>query len=128
MGQDIRRGIRECAERRFYPGGRPPYGYRKVKVNDGDKIRYRMEPEAEDSAPIKTIRTIFDLAVKGKGCKEIAKTINRVLLLSGGGKPWGATTVHKILNNEAYCGTLVWGGRPGHPAFHLRKSDDRAQR
>jgi len=29
--------------------------------------------------------------------------------------------VHKILTNEAYCGTLVWGGRPRHPAIH---SDD----
>jgi site-specific DNA recombinase len=25
--------------------------------------------------------------------------------------------VHKILNNEAYCGTLVLGGRPGHEAI-----------
>jgi site-specific DNA recombinase len=37
LGQDIRRGIRESAERGFYPGGRPPYGYRKIKVSDGDK-------------------------------------------------------------------------------------------
>jgi site-specific DNA recombinase len=28
------------------------------------------------------------------------------------------TTVHKVLNNEAYCGMLVFGGRPGHPALH----------
>ena len=118
MGQDIRRGISECAERGFYPGGRPPYGYRKVKVNDGDKIRYRLDPELEDSAPRKTIRTIFDLAAKGKGCKEIAKYLNQGLLRTGTGRPWGATTVHKILNNEAYCGTLVWGGRPGHTAIH----------
>jgi site-specific DNA recombinase len=115
MGEDIRRGIRECAERGFYPGARAPYGYHKVKVNDGDKIRHRLEPEPEDSVSIKTIRTIFDLAVKGKGCKEIARTLNQTLLRSGGGKPWGATTVHKILNNEAYCGTLVWGGGPAIP-------------
>ena len=34
------------------------------------------------------------------------------------GQRWGKTTVHKILNNEAYCGALLWGGRPGHPAIH----------
>ena len=118
LGQDIRRGIRESAERGFYPGGRPPYGYHKVKVNDGDRIRYRLEPESEDSMAIKTIRTIFSLAAKGKGCKEIAKALNDGLLRTGNNRRWGATTVHKILNNEAYCGTLVWGGRPGHSAIH----------
>ena len=117
LGQDIRRGIRESAERGFYPGGRPPYGYRKIKVNDGGKIRYKLEPEPEDSVAIRTIRTIFDLAAKGQGCKEIAKTLNRGLLRTGNGRSWGATTVHKILNNEAYSGTLVWGGRPGHTAI-----------
>jgi site-specific DNA recombinase len=118
LGQDIRRGIRESAERGFYPGGRPPYGYRKIKVSDGDKIRYKLEPALEDSVAIKTIRAIFSLAAKGKGCKEIAKILNQGLLHTGNGRPWGATTVHKILNNEAYCGTLVWGGRPGHTAIH----------
>src|SRR4030042_1262988 len=55
MGQDIRRGIRESAERGFYPGGRPPYGYRKVKVRDGGRTRYKLEPEAGDWAALKKI-------------------------------------------------------------------------
>jgi site-specific DNA recombinase len=52
---------------------------------------------------------------------EIAKVMNREGFSTGTGQRWGKTTVHKILTNEAYCGTLVWGGRPGHPAIH---SDD----
>lgn len=117
MGQDIRRGIRECAERGFYPGARAPHAYYKVKVNDGDKVRYKLEPEPEDSTPVKTIRIIFNLSAKGKGCKDIAKALNKELLPTGNNEKWGATTVHKILTNEAYCGTLVWGGRPGHTAI-----------
>ena len=27
-------------------------------------------------------------------------------------------SLHKILNNEVYFGTLVWAGRPGHTAIH----------
>ena len=118
LGQDIRRGMRENAERGFYTGGRAPYGYRKIAVSDGDKTRYKLEPEPEDSVSMQTIRSIFDMALNGKGCKEIAKTLNKGGFRTSTGQRWGKTTVHKVLNNEAYCGTLVWGGRPGHPAIH----------
>ncbi len=58
------------------------------------------------------------MALKRIGCKEIAKTLNREEVFTSTGQRWGKTTVHKILNNEVYCGTLVFGGRPGHPAIH----------
>ncbi len=118
LGQDIKRGLRETASRGFYACGRPPYGFRKVPVRDGAKTRYTLEPEPENSISIKVVRLIFGMAVKGKGCKEIAMILNREGFFTGTGQRWGKTTVHKVLNNEAYYGTLVFGGRPGHPAIH----------
>ncbi len=44
--------------------------------------------------------------------------MNREGYRTSTGRKWGRTTVYKILSNEAYKGTLVWGGRPGHPALH----------
>jgi site-specific DNA recombinase len=117
LGQDIRRGIRETAERGFYPGGRAPLGYRKVKAHDGDKVRYKLEPEPEDSIAVETIRTIYNMAEKGLGCKQITAALNSGPFRASNGKPWSITTVHKVLTNEAYCGTLVWGGRPGYAAI-----------
>jgi hypothetical protein len=58
------------------------------------------------------------LALKDKDCKEIAKALNMEGLRIGTGQLWGRTSVHKVLTNESYCGTLVLGGRPGHPALH----------
>ena len=58
-----------------------------------------------------------DLTYNEKGCKEIAKTLNREGFRTSKGERWGKVTVHKILTNEAYCGILVWGGRLGHPAL-----------
>jgi len=117
LGQDIKRGLRENAARGFYSVGRAPYGFRKVPVKDGAKMRYKLEPEPEDSISVKVVRRMFDMALKRIGCKEIAKTLNREGFFTSTGRCWGKTTVHKILNNEAYCGTLVFGGRPGHPAI-----------
>jgi site-specific DNA recombinase len=84
MGQDIKRGMRENASRGYFNGSRPPYGYHKIDVHEGDK----------------------------------AVTLNREGLRTINGERWGRTTVYKILTNEAYSGTLVWGGRSGHPALH----------
>ena len=119
LGQDIRRGLRENASRGFYSIGRAPYGFRKVPVKDGAKTRYKLEPETEDSISVKVVRRMFEMALKKRmGCKQIAMILNREGFFTGTGQRWGKTTVHKVLNNEAYCGTLVFGGRPGHPAIH----------
>jgi hypothetical protein len=61
------------------------------------------------------IPTILESAVPG----DLSfRDVNKEGFRTANGKPWGKTTVHKILTNGAYCGTLVWGGRPGHPAIH----------
>ena len=117
MGEDIKRGLRESAQRGFYTGSKPTYGLHKVSAKDGTKTRYKLEPDPEDSRPMQVVRRIYDMALKGLGCKEIAKVLNREGLRTGTGQLWGRTTVHKVLTNEAYCGTLVLGGRPGHPAL-----------
>ena len=118
LGEDIKRGMRENAERGFFNGSRPPYGFHKVDVIDGEKTRHRLEPDLEGSTSRQIVKLIFNLVLKGMGCKEIAKFVNKEGFRTSKGQKWGRTTVQKILNNEAYCGTLVWGGRPGHPAIH----------
>src|SRR3989337_1069548 len=50
LGQDIKRGMRENATRGFFNGSRPPYGFRKVAVHDGEKTRNKLEPQPEASS------------------------------------------------------------------------------
>ena len=118
LGQDIKRGMRENAQRGFFNGSRPPQGLRRVPVQDGAKVRYKLGPDPDDSVALKVIRRMFSMALQDVGCKGIAKVMNKEGFRTSNGKLWGRTTVHKILTNEAYCGTLVWGGRPGHPSIH----------
>lgn len=117
LGQDIKRGMRENASRGFFNGSRPPYGFHKIAVRDGAKTRNKLEPEPEDSVALQVVRMIFDMASKDMGCKDIARTLNQEGFRTSKGQLWGRGTVHKVLTNEAYCGTLVWGGRPGYPAI-----------
>lgn len=120
LAQDIKRGLKENTQRGFYNGSHPPYGLHKVPVQDGAKTRYKLEPDAEESQSMRAIRRIFELAFTDIGSKEIAKTLNREGIKTSTGQLWGKTTVYKILTNEAYCGTLVWGGHRGRESDSVR--------
>jgi site-specific DNA recombinase len=106
LGEEVTRGMRESASRGFYISARAPFGYRKVKVNDGGKERPKLELELNQAH---VVTRIFSLVLEGKGLMEIAKQLNKEGVAGPKGKGWIKTTIHKILINEVYTGTLVWG-------------------
>ena len=105
LSQDVTRGMRESASRGFYPGGPPPYGYRRVKVQDGSISRVKLEPDPA-TAPI--VERIFKECLAGKGLIEIARGLNQDGLITRKKNQWSKTAVHKVLKNEAYTGVLIW--------------------
>ena len=106
LAQDVLRGMREAASRGFWVAPMAPYGYRKVKVLDGPKERPTLEPDPETTGIVKRI---FDLAESRKGMLKVVRILNDKGIASPRGKLWNKPTVHNILRNEAYLGTLVWG-------------------
>jgi len=105
LSQDVIRGMRETASRGYYPGGPPPYGYRRVKVQDGSVQRVRLEP---DPTTTPVVERIFRECLSGKGLIEIARGLNHDGLTTPKKNLWSKTSVHKILKNEAYTGVLIW--------------------
>ena len=60
----------------------------------------------------------------GKSTLDIARILNDEGITSPrGSKPWGKTTVHAILINETYTGTLVWGVNAKDGADPVRVDD-----
>ena len=106
LGEEVTRGMRESASRGFYMASYTPYGYRKVKVQDGDKERPKLEPYPHEA---QVVTRIFKEVLEGKGLKEILKALNKEGISSPRGKGWGKTTIYGMLTNEVYTGTLVWG-------------------
>ena len=72
----------------------------------GFTVGPRLETEPDQA---KIVVSIFNSIIEGKGLKEIVKVLNHNSVPGPDGKSWGKTTLHKILTNEAYTGTLVWG-------------------
>ena len=106
LGQEVTRGMREAASRGFWVAPNIPYGYRRAYIQDGGKKRPRLEPIPPADG---VIRRIFEMALKGNSTLDITRTLNEEGISSPNGKKWLKTGVHRILTNETYTGTLIWG-------------------
>ena len=72
------------AARGFFLGSKAPFGYRRVKVNDGVKERPTLEVDPA-TAPI--VKEIFQSSLRGNGLKEICRELNDRGITSRG-KRW----------------------------------------
>ena len=136
LAQEVTRGMRESASRGFWVTTYAPYGYRKVYVQDGPKKRPKLELDPPADA---VARRIFDMVLQGSSILDVTKAPNAEGVASPRGKQWLKTTVHNVLLNEAYTGTLVWGttakdGAPpvrvedAHPAIVSKRQFQRAKK
>ena len=106
LAQEVTRGMREAASRGFWVTSYAPYGYKRVMVQDGPKKRPKLELNPPADA---VVRRIFDMALQGKSILDITKTLNAEGIPTVNGKKWLKTTIHTMLDNEAYTGAVVWG-------------------
>ena len=136
LGEEVTRGMRESASRGFYLSAHAPYGYRKVKVKDGSKERAKLEPIPSEAA---TVSRIFQRVLQGRGLMEIVRELNGEGIAAPRRSSWCKTTLHRMLTNEVYTDTVVWGrasrrGLPpvkvddAWPAIISREDFDRVQK
>ena len=121
LAQEVTRGMREAASRGFWVTSHAPFGYRRVHVQDGAKKRPRLELDPPADA---VVRRIFDMVLRGSTIMQVTKTLNTEGVATSMGSQWRITTVHRILENEAYTGTLVWGtnAKDGTPPVRVENA------
>ena len=85
------------------------------------------------------VERIFGMAEAGRGILDIARTLNAEGIPTVNGKKWLKTTIHTMLDNEAYTGAVVWGtnakdGQPpvrvedAHPAIISKREYQRVKK
>lgn len=99
--QKVMEKMRHMARSGQHTGGKPALGY---AVKDGRLIVH--EEEA------KLVRRIFWEYANGKSYKEIIDGLNRDGLKTKRGNSFGTNSLHDLLHNEKYIGTLVYGQSP----------------
>ena len=123
MAQEIIRGMRESASRGSWLPNTPPYGYLRVHVQDGAKKRPRLVLNPPDDGVVKRM---FDMAASGRSLLDIARTLDGEGITTARGKHWGISTIQRLLRNEAYTGTLIWGvnAKDGAPPVRVEGAFD----
>ncbi len=88
------------AEKGYYLGGYPPYGYKKkALIIDGKNTSgYEIIPHEA-----RIIKNLFREFASGKSINSLCRKLNCEKLKTKKGKPWTAVAVSRILNNPFYA-------------------------
>jgi len=106
-GLRVSAASREAILRGYFPGTRPPYGFRRVKVevNPGNSRGVLVQDEYE----AEMVKLIFQLYIANSGAKVVARTLNQRGLPFRDGAPWSRDRVLGVLQDPAVRGTYYWG-------------------
>lgn len=81
-----------------------PYGNGNILGYDRVGDKYIINPEQA-----KTVRMIYDMYLSGMGVRKIQFKLEETGRLTATGlNRWSSGTISRILNNEFYCGTVVY--------------------
>lgn len=99
LSREVKKTMAEHVMQGKHMGGIPPLGY---DVNPNTKEYVINEQEAF------AVRLIFQMYLKDHGYMSIIETLNNMNYKTKRGNPFGKNSLHEILRNEKYTGTLVY--------------------
>jgi DNA invertase Pin-like site-specific DNA recombinase len=131
LSSKIRAAKRGLNDDGYFTGGPTPYGFRRCMISpDGGRVRvlehgerkalqgYRVVLIAGPEEEAVTVRRIFNLfVIHGLRCLPIADILNAEAVPRSDGRAWSPLMIRKILGDEKYVGTLVYG----HYASFLKR-------
>lgn len=90
-------------------GQRPPYGFKKIQIQEGKKKCHTLEP-IPDKAEV--VKMIFEWYADGIGTTTIADRLNAMHIPAPEGGEWVTATIPPMLRNPHYIGMVRWNHRP----------------
>ncbi len=122
LSDKVFRGCVKIAQQGYWAGGKPPYGFQRLLLDEARKPVQLLTPGQRksiqnqrvalargDDQQVATVRRIFrEFTEALRSLKRIAEELNRAGLNSPGATIWDAGKIRRILMNELYIGTLVY--------------------
>lgn len=94
-----------------YCGNKPPYGYRRVKLEHTKG--YSLEPIPKQAEIVKLIYNWYTYGIDGEriGTVKITRKLNEMGVKTQTGKVWTQSSVICVLDNPVYTGKIRWNRR-----------------
>lgn len=86
-----------------YLGSKPPYGYKRIKLEG--KKGYTLEIIPEEA---KVVQSIFDMYEQGMGLIKITNYLNAHKITTQKGCLWTTSAINHLMTNPVYCGMIRW--------------------
>ena len=128
LAQKVKRNLKLNAEKGFFNGGYPPFGYKVVTVDCGTYKKRKLEPEAELS-PI--VKEIFEMRADDTNLLDIVDFLNNKGYKTVMGNSFQKSSLETIFRNKRYIGITTFEGveYPNTiPAIIDKELFDRVQR
>lgn len=108
LSVDVRRGLRQKAERGWYPQRSLPPGYKHLKGYE------KGAAEIVTTKDLLIVRKLFEEMIGGTySVSDMHRRTIRYGLLNKYGKPYSLQTIVNIFTNEFYCGYYYWKDADG---------------
>lgn len=122
LSDKVFRGCMKIAQQGFWAGGKPPYGLKRLLLDEKRTPLQTLAPGQRkgiqnqrvtlapgDASQVETVQRIFhEFVQEGRKPADIAVNLNRSGILSPGGTKWDSNKVRRILFNELYVGTIIY--------------------
>lgn len=107
LSQKVKRNLKQNAERGWFNGGYPPFGYKIVEVDCGTYKKKKLEIDT-DTAPI--VKKIFQMRANDIRLLDIVNYLNEKGCKTVMGNKFQKTSLAVMFKNKRYIGTNVYGG------------------
>ena len=128
LAQKVKRNLKLNAEKGFFNGGYPPFGYKGVTVDCGTYKKRKLESEPE-LAPI--VKEIFEMRADDTNLLDIVDFLNNKGYKTVMGNSFQKSSLENIFKNKRYIGITTFEGveYPNTiPAIIDKELFDRVQR
>ena len=102
------RGRKASVESGHYLSIKPPYGYDRITIKEGNRKCHTLTPNPEQ-APV--VKMIFEWYREGLSSQKICDRLNEMGIKSSTGGKWRSDTLSKLRQNVHYIGMVAWDYR-----------------
>lgn len=118
LSVDTKRGMRNMAERGWYPASQLPIGY------SHNKLKQIGMYEIVQNDDIYIIQKLFNMIITQKvGISEIHRKSIELGLRNSNNKPYSLNTIRLTMSHEFYCGYYYWSTANGVKIRHKGKHE-----